>query len=131
MSLPEPAFDNEGYPTDATLVMIQHWPYKDFLLLMDFVRKAWRYPERFTEAIDEEGHIFILSTGGWSGNEDIIAALQQHRLFWATCWDMSRRGGHYGFKIPRRPEALAGMTGGSSPPTSEGGLQPPPPPTKD
>jgi len=41
-------------------------------------------------------------TWGWSGNEDIIDALQRNKnLFWAIYWQKSYRGGHYYFKIKK------------------------------
>lgn len=124
MSMPEPAFEANGDPTEATLKIIEVWPYRDFHTLMEFVRKAWSEFGRF----ELNGHFYILVTGGHSGNEAVIAALSNNQDFWLTCWETSRRGGYYEFAVPRRPQAAAGMTGGSIPPASEGGLQPPPPP---
>lgn len=100
MSIPEPAFDDEGYPTDATLEIIRVWPYQDFSSLFVFVQKAWRYQDYF---ITLDSDFFQLSTGGWSGNEDIIRKLQENRMFWSLCWESSRRGGHHEFRLPRRP----------------------------
>lgn len=37
------------------------------------------------------------STGGWSGNESIIGAMQKNRMVWNFLWEQSRRGGHYVF----------------------------------
>ncbi len=42
---------------------------------------------------------YTISTYGWSGNELIIAALQDRLYFWDSCWVQSRRGGHYIFQI--------------------------------
>jgi len=47
----------------------------------------------------EEEFTLSLSTGGWSGNEDIIRALKKNFIFWSMYWQMNRRGGHYQFKI--------------------------------
>jgi len=38
-----------------------------------------------------------LHTGGWSGNEEIIRAMQDNRVWWGMFWESSRRGGHYEF----------------------------------
>jgi len=40
-----------------------------------------------------------MSTGGWSGNEDIISAMMENHMFLSLYWQKSRRGGHYTFKL--------------------------------
>lgn len=94
-----PEFDASGYPTEETLVLIKTWPHEDFLALMEFVQEAWRYPEY----IERDGDFFYLATGGWSGNESLIGALQENFTFWAFCWEQSHRGGKFVFKIPKPP----------------------------
>lgn len=39
-----------------------------------------------------------VSTGGWSGHEALISALQEATGFWALCFWSERRGGHYVFE---------------------------------
>lgn len=54
-----------------------------------------------------EGTFIHMSTGGWSGNEEIIQAMRNNKWFWATQWVQSKRGGHYVFEvkdIPRKEE---------------------------
>jgi hypothetical protein len=41
--------------------------------------------------------ILIISTGGWSGCEDMIAALIENIVWWHVYWAMSERGGRYTF----------------------------------
>jgi len=95
----EPEFDKDGYPTERTLDRIQTWRHEEgYSALMKFVVAAWKYPDYIREC--EPGH-WELSTGGWSGNEDIIAALRRNTLFWMICWESSRRGGHYKFDLGR------------------------------
>lgn len=103
----EPTFDKDGYPSEATLDEIKEWDCKDFDSLIRFVKKAWSYPDRalyigkfksFNNLIDYD-HVWYFSTGGWSGNESLIGALQENMLFWTVCWAASIRGGHYYFEV--------------------------------
>lgn len=90
--------DEDGYPTTADLDRIREWEIKsgaDLQDLWSFVRSLWSYPEYFCE---DNGQ-WSISTGGWSGNEDVIAALQGNWTFWLLCWQQSRRGGHYIFDL--------------------------------
>lgn len=91
--------NKDGYPEEYELKKITEWDYKDFEGLMEYVADLWKYPQYWTN--EESGKISI-STGGWSGNELIISALMQNRMFWACCWVSSRRGGHYEFKVRRK-----------------------------
>lgn len=87
---------DHDYPTEDTLTRIREWPHTDFRGLLEFVRGEWTYPERF----EGDGARYEVSTGGWSGNEDLIGAMQRNVLFWAMCWEASRRGGWFAFEIP-------------------------------
>lgn len=96
--------DDDGYPTEALLIKIERWDagegsYND---LMKFIKPYWGYSSWGFWSEDEyegEGIEYSVSTGGWSGNEDIIGALKQNPIFWSLCWLQSRRGGHYIFKV--------------------------------
>lgn len=94
--------DADGYPDERDLERIREWPWADFPGLMEFVRSIWWMPEWGWR---KHGAQYSISTGGWSGNESIIAALADNRLFWMTCWESSRRGGHYTFTV--RPAGSA------------------------
>jgi len=85
------------YLTDEELETITNWSYDDFYGLMQYVRERWYLDDW---GWTQEGNKFYLSTGGWSGNEDIISALKKNFLFWSRCWECSRRGGHYEFVLP-------------------------------
>lgn len=80
--------------------------------LLDLIRctdalKPWAIVDMFQEEWQEYGTIvqnrekgdLQLWTGGWSGNEAIIAALQANLLFFSLYWQESKRGGYYRFKI--------------------------------
>lgn len=86
------------YPSEASLYLIREWSHEDFAGLMEFVRDVWHWPEFGFTSDDDHDH-FELHTGGWSGNEEIISALQDNGMFWSMCWEQSRRGGHYIFKV--------------------------------
>lgn len=109
----EPEFDRDGYPTDATLEIIKNWPINvtnDMELAMDYVGRAWNYPEYWMKDpafIDPEwpNHPpelrYVFSTGGWSGNESLVHAIEQNQMLQALgAWSW-RRGGHYEYRFPR------------------------------
>lgn len=98
----EPTFDRDGYPTEETLEAIQNWDYHDLDGLFNFIEEAWSYPEYFHREVVEEKVIVMMSTGGWSGNEDIIQAMKENFYVWALVWEVIKRGGHYTFGYTKR-----------------------------
>jgi len=86
------------YPSEGELKKIEEWPVKDYPGLMNFIHSIWEYAEwgwskeKLADAIE-----YNISTAGWSGNEEIIEAMQKNWAFWAMCWQQSKRGGHYVF----------------------------------
>ncbi len=96
---PEPVLDGDGYPSDEQLEAIKTWeiigsPLNEFL---DYCRVLWLYPDRW---VDTDGDLY-LSTGGWSGNEAVLGAMQENFIFWAMCWRRHDVGGHYWFNLNR------------------------------
>ena len=101
--------DPDGYPSSQDLQKIATWPLPvnlDWTLLMEFIRGLWRYPEYFYVLNNDpqlkhetwnEPPYYVLGTGGWSGHEEIIDALQQNSLFWGMCWWSSNAGGKHIF----------------------------------
>lgn len=102
----------DGYPTEKALEKIRSWemaegkiPQRSFHGLMDFVQEIWHWGERqysqhrIFDSLDREAIEYKFSTGGWSGNEDIVGALQDNQIFWMLCWYSSRVGGHYVFRV--------------------------------
>ena len=88
--------DSNGYPTEEILKKIEEWPYSnDFKDLIELVGELWTYSDYWKV----DGLSIEASTGGWSGNESIISALRNNRMFWAMCWLSTERGGHYTFKM--------------------------------
>ena len=103
----EPTFDEHGYPTEETLKAITEWKYKDgWYELLDFVNEAWHWRDFVQcEIVKNTFSEYVLKfrcvTGGWSGNEDIIEALQKNAMFWAMCWKESHRGGKHVFEVKK------------------------------
>ena len=85
------------YPTEAELQTIRDWPLTDPRGLMAFVKSIW-WSSDWGWA--EKGERYFISTGGWSGNEEIISVLMEKSIFWSMYWTGSHRGGHYEFEIP-------------------------------
>lgn len=83
------------YPTEEQLERIKKWDIKDPEGLIAFLHSIWWMPswgfkfEKKNDIIELELH-----TGGWSGNESIIDALQD-TIFWYVTWEKSTRGGHF------------------------------------
>ena len=87
--------DDDGYPTEDTLNLIRDWKSTDGIGLLNFIKDIWY----FTYYISNKENMWSLSTGGWSGNEDIIGAMTDNNMWWTLHWVSSRRGGHYEFEV--------------------------------
>lgn len=99
---PDPEFDPDGYPTNSTLEMISNWKVmSNFAVkdLLSYVGDAWRYGWPVRKGGRGRERWIYVATGGWSGNESLIGALQDNSAFWAFCWLESRRGGGFKFKV--------------------------------
>lgn len=100
----------DRYPTEEELQVIKEWDVtkQGVKPLMEFVKSIWKYEDR-CHIYRGKRHLFndkavkiYLSTGGWSGNEEILSALRANTMFWMMYWWKSQRGGHYWFEIPVR-----------------------------
>ena len=96
---------SERYPTDEVLEYIRDYDWTRYGMddLLQCINAEWwpngiRPQDRYE---DREGRsILILTTGGWSGNEDIIEALRTNKhMWWTVHWLLSKRGGYYEFDI--------------------------------
>ena len=92
--------DDDGYPTEETLEIIRTWPWPKREGWFEYIASMWRYPNAFTESQVGDKVTWHVSTLGWSGNEELISAMQENYLMWAITWVQSRRGGHYIFEVP-------------------------------
>lgn len=97
--LPEPELDEHGYPTQGFLEKIASlWPPEGlrwreaFQQFMEHVlQPAWHMADW---GVHRKGPVWYISTGGWSGNEDLIRAMQSNP-FLAHYFLAWRRGGHF------------------------------------
>jgi hypothetical protein len=100
--------DGDGYPTDYALQRLADWPLlaegtevHDFMGFIVFAKSLWHLPEwGWSEVRDRDGglHLYI-STGGWSGNEDVLDAMEKNALF-GLIFEGRQRGGHYHLMVP-------------------------------
>jgi len=101
--------DDDGYPTEGSLLLIKWWQWwGGYEELMGNVTAlihcgTFEVIPVFKEGSDTEldGLKYTITTGGWSGVEALIGALQCNTMFWANCWQMSKRGGYHEFYIPK------------------------------
>lgn len=98
--------DDDGYPTDAALDIIKLWHWSDAKGWFEFIKGLWAYRswgwtegEDIDNWDDTKAYRYHVSTAGWSGNESIIAAMQDNGMMWHLGWVQSRRGGHYIFEL--------------------------------
>ena len=104
--LEEELLDDDGYPTNAALDIIRLWHWSDIKGWFEFVKSVWYSPSwGWSEGLEphdyeknKDVYRYNISTGGWSGNESIICAMQENDMIWSLTWVQSRRGGHYIFE---------------------------------
>lgn len=101
----DPVLGSDGYPHDIEVQRIISWRIRnrdDVLALVAYVKRRWTYADvgYWTEVVDRDGTVHLMmSTGGWSGNEDLVDALESS-IAWGLCFDSHRRGGHYVLVVP-------------------------------
>lgn len=95
----------EKYCTQKELNKIKNWDCKDVDSLIAYLKDVWQYSgtaikETFGKNKSGDWVLYLeLHTCGWSGNEDIIEALEKNFVFWNMWWAKTERGGHYYFEI--------------------------------
>jgi hypothetical protein len=94
----------EGYPEPKDLDRIKSWDTYDVFNLIEYVCCKWSYQKwgvkKYWEKKREREVLKVeLHTAGWSGNEDLINALLENRMFTMMWYESWRRGGHYYFEI--------------------------------
>ena len=102
-----PMLDDDGYPTQVALDIIQLWHWTDPKGWFKFIESLWHLKSfGWSEGElphdwkpDTMSYQYHLSTAGWSGNEAIIRAMEENCDMWESNWVQSRRGGHYIFEL--------------------------------
>ena len=114
LALDLPLLDDDGYPSDHALDVIEKWYWTDDKGWFNFIKelwhlRSWGWSEGWNPpdmpGVDLKGkqrYQYHISTAGWSGNESIIRAMEKNDMLWHFHWVQSRRGGHYIFEL--RPE---------------------------
>ena len=82
---------NDIYPTSGSLNLLTKAKAEDVL---EIAKDIWNTDYG---ALKETEDTLVFITGGWSGNEDIITAMEQNELFWLKHFYSYTRGGNYVF----------------------------------
>lgn len=102
---PDYLHDANGYPTEEWLDYIRNYQPDESVpltLFIDFLRDGWWMPDwGFHVTRKYKGECKLkLSTGGWSGNSEVIDALMSNIILMAHLRFVSKyAGGHYTFKF--------------------------------
>ena len=100
---------NKEYPDMNNLEKVKTWNFssqsddafeKSVEEFIEFIETIWHWPDwgfSYSKQKKSGAWRLALHTGGWSGNESIMAALQGNFIFWSMFWKLTRRGGHYYF----------------------------------
>jgi hypothetical protein len=91
----EDQVSDDNYPSAEELLKVREWPYTDTAGALAFVASIWTYSNQTWR----EGDMAHFATGGWSGNEDLIHAMQENAMLWALTWQSSERGGKHVFRV--------------------------------
>lgn len=120
---PEERIDEDGYPTDEALDYLQNF-HGSASEMVDFVRSLMHNGaskvEDFVDDFGREEQRLTLVTGGWSGCESVIGALQG-TMFHFLLWESSHRGGKHTFTFSPQQLAMVlhwGSPSSASPATS-------------
>ena len=85
--------DSDGYPTSECIQQIKTYSGSHRELMRQIAFLFGTYGR-----CEAEGNVWRVATGGWSGCEEVIAALKENTIFWVTCWKQSSRGGGFEFE---------------------------------
>lgn len=92
------------YPTEEQIGRIMFWDFHDPQGWLAYVAELWHwegYGPREACVLEDGTRQIECSTGGWSGNEQLISAMMENSLLWHLTWFQSQRGGHYIFYLAK------------------------------
>jgi len=95
---PEITFDDDGYPTEATLQAIRDWEGVNTRDLLEAVMGAWYWDDMAKETAPG---LFVFATGGWSGNESLVDTLMRNPFVMGFTSNILTPGGLHIFAIAR------------------------------
>lgn len=89
------------YPDEQVLEHMRNYDLLrgDMGQFLELIRENWWSADWGYKLTGKRVLRLELHTGGWSGNEEVISALQRNFIFWAMCWRKTEAGGHYYFRI--------------------------------
>jgi len=92
--------EQDTYPSRKVLQTIKNW-LDSLGGLLCFVIDEWNTDfGKATISLLPHNHFqYDFFTGGWSGNEDLIAALSKNFYAWSQLWESSHRGGRFVFVL--------------------------------
>ena len=71
------------YPTDEQLDIIKNWDVEDIEGCLRYVGSLWHRNGRWKAG----NGFFVFATGGWSGNEALLGALEESEIWPIIFWD--------------------------------------------
>lgn len=82
MNIPENLLDDEGYPTEEIIEFITKYePNEDIEDFAELIRSIWWCKGWGFRKYRYKGRTKLeLHTGGWSGNEEIMSAIESNRI---------------------------------------------------
>lgn len=109
MTEPDELIDDDGYPTDEAidyLKAFQGTGTEMVVYIRSLMNNGSSVMEDFVDDYGRDRQRLILVTGGWSGCEQVISALQE-TIFYAAGWESSFRGGKHTFTFSAAQLALS------------------------
>ncbi len=90
-----------GYPYESILRKIKKWDGKDVWKMISWIEMCWNFTYGKVKSSKKRGKKlrYTLITGGWSGNELVMAAIEKNKWFNMLYWYKSERGGLHEYEI--------------------------------